>query len=228
LVPILMTSLMVALFPASRGQLTVAELKPMSTPALVGDSNVLPNPVDTTSTWVLDAGKSEARYRVREQLAGIDFPSDAVGATSNMTGVIVLDATGSIVPAESEFRIQLASLTTDNDRRDRYVRGRTLEVEQYPEAVLVPRRFVGLDDPLSPSGPRSFQLEADLTLHGQTRPTVWEVTAEIGTDTVTGFATTAFNFHTFDIALPQVARVLSVDDNIRLELDFHLARQEPD
>lgn len=182
-------------------------------------------PADTTSTWTLDPSRSEARYRVREQLAGFDFPSDAVGSTSNLTGTIVLDGSGMIVPSRSEFRIQLASLTTDNDRRDRYVRGRTLEVEQYPEAVLVPLRFVGLADPRTPSGRTSFQLEADLTLHGETRPTVWEVTAEIGPETVSGFATTAFPFHTFDIAIPQVARVLSVDDNIRLELDFRLVRQ---
>jgi polyisoprenoid-binding protein YceI len=182
-------------------------------------------PSDTAVVWTLDPERSEARYRVREQLAGFDFPNDAVGSTSDLTGIITLDASGAVLSGDSEFRIQLASLRTDNERRDRYVRGRTLEVEQYPEAILVPRRFVGLDDPSAASGTVEFQLEADLTLHGQTRPTVWEVTAEMGEETITGFAATAFPFHTFDIAIPQVARVLSVDDNIRLELDFHLVRQ---
>ena len=170
--------------------------------------------------WVLSSQESEARYRVQEQLAGFDLPNDAVGATREITGRITIAPDGSIVSDESEVRVQLGALTTDNDRRDGYVRGRTLEVEQYPEAVLVPRRFVNLSYPLPVSGSVSFQMEADLSLHGETRQTVWEVTSEFGSEAISGFATTAFPFHTFGIAVPQVARVLSVEDNIRLELDF--------
>src|SRR5690606_34094993 len=33
---------------------------------------------------------SKAFYRVREQLAGISFPNDAVGTTENVTGVLVI------------------------------------------------------------------------------------------------------------------------------------------
>ena len=181
------------------------------------------SPDTTDGRWILSAGESEARYRVKEQLAGFDLPNDAVGATREITGTITFAPDGSLVSERSEVRVQLGSLTTDNDRRDGYVRGRTLEVEQYPEAVLVPRRFVNLSKPLPVSGSVSFQMEADLTLHGETRPTVWEVTADFGAEAISGFATTAFPFHTFGIAVPRVARVLSVDDNIRLELDFRFA-----
>ncbi|MFH1764799.1 MAG: YceI family protein [Gemmatimonadota bacterium] len=181
------------------------------------------SPDTTPVRWVLSRQGSEARYRVREQLAGFDFPSDAVGTTPEVTGAIVLDPDGAIVSERSEFRVRLASLASDNERRDGFVQRRTLEVEQYPEAVLIPRRLVDLPHPLPEAGPVSFQMEADLTLHGETRPTVWEMTADFGTEAITGFATTAFPFHTFGITVPQVARVLSVDDNIRLELDFRLA-----
>jgi len=177
-------------------------------------------------SWILDAQESEARYRVREQLAGFDFPNDAVGITKDLTGLVVLSPDGSIVSGQSEFRIQLASMATDNERRDGYVQRRTLEVEQYPEALLIPRGFTGLEHPIPTSGKGTFQLEADLTLHGRTQPTVWEVTAEFGPEAITGLATTAFTFDTFGIAVPQVARVLSVDDNIRLELEFLLVRDE--
>jgi polyisoprenoid-binding protein YceI len=178
---------------------------------------------DTAPTrWVLSSQGSEARYRVREQLAGFDFPNDAVGASGEITGTLVLGPEGAIVSRGSEFRVRLVSLTTDNERRDGYVRQRILEVEEFPEAVLVPRRFVNLPHPLSESGPVTFLLEADLTLHGQTHASVWDVTAEFGPDGIVGLATTAFQFDTFGIALPKVARVLSVDDNIRLELEFRM------
>ena len=40
------------------------------------------------------AERSEARYRVREQLVGFDFPNDAVGVTRAITGGIALDDQG--------------------------------------------------------------------------------------------------------------------------------------
>jgi polyisoprenoid-binding protein YceI len=177
------------------------------------------------SRWVLAPQGSEARYRVREQLAGFDFPNDAVGVTSRVSGSLVLGPGGSIVPGESEFRVRLDSLTSDSQRRDAYVRRRTLEVDRYPEAVLVPRRIVDLPSPPPDSGSVSFRLEGDLTVHGHTRPTVWEVSAEFGPGAITGMATTAFPFDTFGITIPQVARVLSVDDNIRLEIQFRMVRE---
>jgi polyisoprenoid-binding protein YceI len=179
-------------------------------------------PQDTVETrWVVSSEGTEARYRVREQLAGFDFPNDAVGATGGVSGSIVIAADGSVVSDQSEFRVQLASLTTDNQRRDGYVRSRTLEVEQYPEAILVPTRFLGLET-IPESGSATFQLEGELTLHGVTKSTVWEVMANFGEDSISGLATIAFPFDTFGISVPRVARVLSVDDNIRLELQFRL------
>ncbi|MBT8398825.1 MAG: YceI family protein [Gemmatimonadetes bacterium] len=172
--------------------------------------------------WVIDTQAAQARYRVREQLAGFDFPNDAVGTTTEVSGTIVMAPDGRIQAEGSEIRVDLASLATDNQRRDGYVRRRTLEVEEYPEAILVPRRVVGLEGPLPESGSRTFQLEADLTLHGHTNTLTWDVMATFAPDTITGLATTAFTFDTFQIAVPSVARVLSVADNIRLELEFRL------
>jgi len=172
--------------------------------------------------WVVSAENSEARYRVREQLAGFDLPNDAVGKTNAVAGTVVLADDGSVVSDQSEIRVQLNTLATDNQRRDGYVRSRTLEVEEYPEAVLVPIRFLGLPGPIPDTGTATFQLEGSLTLHGVTQTTVWEVTAEFSPESISGLATTAFPFDTFGIAVPSVARVLSVDDNIRLELQFLL------
>ena len=173
--------------------------------------------------WVVSDEGSEARYLVREQLAGFDFPNDAIGATSALSGQLVLEDDGTIVAEQSEFRVDLTTLKTDNDRRDGYVQRRTLETEQFPEAVLVPTEFRGLPSPLPSTGTVSFQLAGELTLHGVTRSTLWEVTANFTSEKITGQAKTAFTFETFGIPVPSVARVLSVADDIRLEFDFVLA-----
>jgi len=120
-------------------------------PEVIGGSPPVEVQDTLPSRWVLSAQGSEARYRVREQLAGFDFPNDAVGVTRELTGSLALGPQGAISSSDSEFRVQLGSLTTDNERRDRFVRRRTLEVDRYPEAVLVPRRFIDLPSPLPDS-----------------------------------------------------------------------------
>ncbi len=51
---------------------------------------------------------------------------------------------------------------------------------------------------------------------------MWYVTARIEGDRVVGQAQTDFTFADFNLTQPQVPLVLSVEDNIRLEIDFQL------
>nr|PZN89214.1 MAG: hypothetical protein DIU52_14525 [bacterium] len=165
---------------------------------------------------------NEARYRVREQLARLNFPNDAVGATSQIEGGITVRPDGTVVREESRFVIDLASLRTDSERRDNYVRRRTLETETYPTAVFVPTELRGLSFPLPTSGESTFEIVGDLTIRGVTRPTTWEVTARFEEGAVSGLAKTQFTFDDFQIEKPRVASVLSVADEIRLEYEFRL------
>lgn len=202
-----------------------SELAEIGTSSVVAAIDASKGRAADTVRWVLQAEDSEARYRVREQLAGFDLPNDAVGVTRVLSGTLVLTADGSLVAEESVFKVDLTTLTTDQQMRDNYVRRRTLEVEQYPEATFVPRRFVDLPSPLPTSGTAEFQIEGDLTIRGVTRSVRWDVTAGMESGAVKGFATTAFPFETFEIAVPRVSRVLSVDNNIRLEMDFRMVAQ---
>lgn len=178
--------------------------------------------VDQASVRLVVAPEgNQARYRVQEQFVGRDLPNDAVGVTSRITGAVTLDAEGRPVPARSRIVVDLASLVSDAERRDNYIRRRTLEVDSFPTAVLVPREVRGLDA-LPATGEATFQLVADLTLHGVTAPVVWNVTARRDGDALVGRASTRFPFSTFGLEIPRLARLLSVEDDIRLEYDFRL------
>jgi len=166
-----------------------------------------------------------ARYRVREQLARLDFPNDAVGETSAITGALVLDENGAIVREESRFEVDLSTLKSDSDRRDNYVRRRTLQTEEYPTAVFVPTAIRSAPSPLPTSGEFTFELDGELTIREVTRPITWQVTARAADGTYSGTATTEFTFGTFELDIPRVASVLSIRDNIRLEYDFLLVRE---
>lgn len=174
---------------------------------------------DATRTYVVAPTGNEARYRVREQLLGFDRPNDAVGVTARVAGVVVLDGGGRIMPG-SRITVDLSDLTSDSDRRDGYIKRRTLDTENHPEAVFVPGRLIGLDGAIPATGEASFRIGGDMTVRGVSRPTVWDVTARRDGDTIVGTATTRFSFSRFELEIPRVRSVLSVDDDIRLEYDF--------
>ncbi len=64
---------------------------------------------------------SSASYRVREQLARLNFPNDAVGTTQTVTGRLHFSADGSIEADQSRLRIDLRTLKSDEQRRDAYL-----------------------------------------------------------------------------------------------------------
>jgi len=114
-------------------------------------STTAPGSTDSTRLVLAPEG-NEARYRVRERIARLEFPSDAVGATNDLTGALVLDEYGKVVAAESKFVVDLRTLKSDRDRRDRYLQRRTIETERYPTIELVPTELPGLPFPLPESG----------------------------------------------------------------------------
>jgi polyisoprenoid-binding protein YceI len=169
---------------------------------------------------------TRARYKVREQLAGISFPSDAVGTTEAVTGAIVVKPDGSIDAAQSKLIVDLKTLTSDQQMRDGYIQNRTLETAKFPTMEFVPKRAVGLPAPL-PAGMQAqagFQLIGDMTLHGVTKEATWNVVATFGNDLVGGRATTTIDFPTFNLTKPSLARIMSVEDKIELEIEFRCKR----
>jgi len=74
----------------------------------------------------LVADGTEARYIVREQLARVNFPSDAIGATKSVTGTIIAKTDGTIDTALSRVQVDLSTLKSDEGNRDNFLRMGTL------------------------------------------------------------------------------------------------------
>jgi polyisoprenoid-binding protein YceI len=197
----------------------------MAAPILSAQRAEQPGAPDPTKPQVLTlVSGTTARYRVREQLAGVSFPSDAVGTTTAVTGALTVNPDGSF--AASKISVDLRTLTTDQSMRDGYVRDRVLETTKYPTLELVPKRAIGMPKPL-PAGMQAqagFQLVTDMTVHGVTKEVTWNVVATFANDGISGRATTTVDFATFDLTKPSLARLLSVDDKINLEIEFRTRR----
>jgi polyisoprenoid-binding protein YceI len=168
--------------------------------------------------------RSEVRYRVREQLAGLNFSNEAVGTTSAVNGSITFQIQGRVLSGESRFAVDLRTVRSDEARRDNYIRRNTLEADRFPTVVFVPTEVRGPSFPLPQTGTASFQIVGDLTLRDVTRRVTWETTATFNSEGVNLQARTAFRFREFGLSIPRVAVVLSVEDNIRLEADLVLRR----
>jgi polyisoprenoid-binding protein YceI len=168
---------------------------------------------------------SSASYRVQEQLAGIGFPNDAVGSTPAVSGTLALNTDGTVNVAQSKLTIDLRMLKSDQDMRDGYIQKRTLETDKFPVADFVPKSVKGLANPLPNAGQTGFQLTGDMTIHGTTSEVTWNGIATFGRDgTVAGRANTSFTFAAFGLTKPTLARILSVDDKIQLEVAFRFKR----
>ena len=196
-----------------------------ATPAAPTGAPTAPGAAAPTSSvqLTIDPAATQARFRAREQLANRSFPSDAVGATSDVAGAILVGPDG-IVSAGSKITVKLDSLTSDDRRRDNFIKENTLETRRYPTAEFVPRTARGLSWPLPADGQASFQLDGDLTVHGASVPTTWDVTAQFSPQDVTGSGSTSVTLDQFGMQKPRVFTVLSIEDSIKLELDFRAVR----
>jgi polyisoprenoid-binding protein YceI len=173
---------------------------------------------------VLVPDQNEARFRAHEQLLGRPLPNEAVGTTRSVSGELVLEPDGTFLPGASRVVIDLRTLRSDQRQRDNYIQQNTLETAQFPTADLVPLQTVGLPLPLPSNAEVAFQIVGDLTVHGVTRQTVWDVAALLGEQEVTGLASTRVRMTDFGMTPPRAGPVVDIDDELTLELQFAVTR----
>ena len=169
--------------------------------------------------------QSEARYRVREQLAGINFPTDAVGVSKQVLGLVRLDRNGRALEG-SRFAVDLSALTSDEARPHTPPPHHPLTTPLSPLAVSVPRGARALTSPLPTSRKPPVQMVGALKIREVQKSVTWEGEVEFRGDTATLQARTRFTFRDFGLTQPRVLSVLSVDENIRLEVSFTFRVQE--
>ncbi len=182
-----------------------------------------PPPTAGAKLEIIDG--SSASYRVTEQLAGIDFPNDAVGSTDKVSGSMAILPDGSIAPG-SKLVIDLRALTSDQSMRDGYIRNRTLETEKFPDAVFVPTAVTGVPKMVPGAGQLGVSLSGNLTIHGVTKPVTFKGIATIDprSSTVAGRAVATTSFEEFGLTKPTLARLVSVGDKITIELVYMFKR----
>lgn len=169
---------------------------------------------DVSGTWNVDTGSGEFDYedatgsfvgfRITEELRSIGNTT-AVGRTGDITGSMVIDGTTLTAAA---FEIDLTTVTTNDSMRDDTVQD-ALETGQFPVASFELTTPIDLGDV---SGPISVVATGDLTIHGVTRSTTFDIEAQLLSDTVVVVGSTEIVFADSGVDVPDGGPVISVDD----------------
>ncbi len=141
---------------------------------------------------VLGAGSaSAARYQITPGGKNrVTFVSKATmetfdGHTDQVTGTVEFDPAALADSARVHVEVDLASLDTGIELRNRHMRENHLETDRYPKAVFEGGRILEPSaEALGAGTAVTFALAGSLTVHGVTRPV--EVPVRISRDTVDG------------------------------------------
>ncbi|HXN03104.1 MAG TPA: YceI family protein [Candidatus Dormibacteraeota bacterium] len=176
-------------------------------------------------TWTVTSG-SQAGYRVREQLASLPAPSDAVGRTSAVTGTLTLtqSASGYSVTTAT-FTVDVTKLTSDQSRRDQRIHSQGLESDRYPTASFQLTTPIAL--PATAVSGQTINVSATgaLTLHGVTKTVTIPITARLTGSKIELVGSITFPFSQFGMTPPSIGGFVSVQNNATLEFQLLLVQQ---
>lgn len=170
----------------TRSILALALLVPAAIPLAAQAAPQASAPPPTTNRWSADPAHSAVAFRVRH--LGITWVNGTFG---QWTADLNYDPSKPEA-ASVTARIQTASVSTGNDRRDNDLRQNYLAVDSFPEITFVSKRVENV-------APDKLRISGDLTMRGVTRPVVLDT--DIG-----GVLTTARGRRTAFSAITMIKR----------------------
>lgn len=234
---ILLSSLLVIVFLAACAP--AAAPTPTAAPAATATSVAVP-PAESSPeppaegvtldvrSFGIDPSRSQASYIAEEE-----FFNDAVGmlgkalGLANAVGVTnAVEGEFTLLPStppqvtSGQFQVDISTLKSDDNRRDNRIRERWLESSRYPTATFVPSAIQDFPADAAEGQPFSFKLAGNMTIREATKPVVFDVTATLQGDTLSGTAQTELLMSDFGFEAPEMPGLLKVMDAVTVRLEF--------
>lgn len=176
-------------------------------------------------TWTIGSG-SVAGYRVREQLASLSAPSDAVGRTSSITGAVTITQSGSsYTVAAASLTVNVNTLTSDRSMRDQRIHQMGLQSDRYPTATFVLTTPIALPANATSGQIVNVSATGQLTIHGVTKSVTIPIQARLTGTQIELAGSISFPFGEFGMTPPSIGGFVTVQDNATMEFDLKLSRQ---
>lgn len=154
---------------------------------------------------------SELGYRVDEVLFGV--VTQGVGRTNQITGELVITQTAITT---ASFEVEVASIRSDDSRRDGQFRGRIMNTAEFPTARFELTAPIELGSLPTAGEQITATAVGELTLRGETRPVTFEVTAQHSDTRIGVLGEISILFADYLIANPSISGI-AVEDEGKLE-----------
>jgi polyisoprenoid-binding protein YceI len=186
---------------------------PSASPSAAGDTTAAA-PATGDGSWTVTDG-SVVGYRVKEVLFGQS--ADAVGRTSALTGTMNID--GATV-TDASFTVDMATLASDESRRDAQFNGRIMVTNVYPTATFALSEPIDLGSLPDANTDVTATATGELTLHGVSKTVTFDITGRYTGSQVEIAGSIPITFADWDIANPSFGPVTTEDNGI---LEFSIA-----
>jgi polyisoprenoid-binding protein YceI len=158
--------------------------------------------------WTI-TDESQVGYRVTEVLFGVD--TEGVGRTNRITGDIVIAGTQVV---SGGFVVDVASIESDDTRRDNQFRGRIMSTDEFPEATFTLTEPIELGTEPGEDVEIATTATGELTLRGVTNTVTFEVTAQQQNGRVGVLGAIPVVFADYSIANPSTGGITTEDDGL--------------
>ncbi len=206
--------------PATAAPATAAPATAASQPEAT-QAPAAAEPTGDATLYRIVPEESEARYEIDELLRGEPFR--VVGRTDQVAGDIILDFADASASQVGVIRINVRTLMTDEERRDRATRSRILQSAEdaYEFVDFTPTALEGLPDAVSVGDTATFTIVGDLKIREITAEARFEATVNVvAEDRLEGTAEATVLRSTYDLIIPNVPFVADVSDEVLLGIEF--------
>ena len=175
-------------------------------------------PADVRGVAFVVGEGSEATFTVREKLANLPSSTDAVMRGKALSGNVRLDGQPSTVT------LDLNQLSSDQSRRDNFVRRSLFNTR--PTATFTFHDVGQLPAQYTPGEVVRRSVPGTLNIGSTTVPLTLEVEARLDGEQLFVLGRTQFTWSQLQLQPPNVAGVVQVEDNVRVEV-LVAARAQP-
>jgi polyisoprenoid-binding protein YceI len=165
-------------------------------------------PATLDGTWKIARG-SLAGYRVQEILFGQS--KEAAGRTDEITGSFTLNGT---TVSEATFTVDMASMTSDESRRDNQFRGRIMDVDTYPTSTFRLTEPIVLEAIPADGVQGTARVSGELTLRGTTKTVTFDLSGRRTGGTIQIAGSLRIVFEEWDIPNPSGGPAQTSDEGI--------------
>lgn len=165
----------------------------------------------------IDASRSTVSYSIVETVAGSDRTT--TGSTSGIAGDVLLDEANPANSRIGDIVVDVQQLTSDQELRDRRLRGDFLESDRFPLVTLRTTKVTGLPERMADDTDHHLEVTGDLTVRDQTRPATFDTTVRRTGEAVHLKASSTLQLSTFGIGPISIPGFVTTSDDVTISID---------